>query len=160
MFRGGYENILVITDYYTHFAQAFATKIRTARTTAEVLFDNFIYHYGFPSRLYSDQGRNFESSVIQELCKLGGISKSRTTQYHHRGNGMTERFNSTLLNMLGTLEDKSKENWKAFIPALAHAYNSTKHETTGLTPDFVMFGKHPRLIRRELVAQKRNMPVT
>ena len=145
MSRGGYENILVITDHYTHFAQAFATKNQTARTTAKVLFDNFICHYGFPSRLHSDQGRNFESSVIQELCKLGGISKSRTTPYHPQGNGMSERFNSTLLNMLETLEDKSKENWKAFIPALVHAYNSTKHETTGLTPHFLMFGRHPRL---------------
>ena len=83
--------------------------------------------------------------LIQELCKLGGISKSRTTPYHPQGNGMAERFNSTLLNMLGTLEDKSKENWKAFIPALVHAFNSTKHETTGLTPHFLMFGRHPRL---------------
>ena len=58
---------------------------------------------------------------------------------------MAERFKSTLLNMLGTLEDKSKENWKAFIPALVHAYNSTKHETTGLTPHFLMLGRHPRL---------------
>ena len=145
MSKGGYEIILVMTDHYTHFAQAFATKNQTARTTTKVLFDNFICHYGFPSRIHSDQGRYFESSVIQELCKLGGISKSRTTPYHLQGNGMAERFNSTLLNMLGTLEDKSKENWKAFIPALVHAYNSTKHETTGFIPHFLMFSRHPRL---------------
>ena len=145
MSKGGYENVLVITDHYTHFAQALPTKNQTARTTAKALFDSFICHYGFPSRLHSDQGRNFESALIKELCSLANVSKSRTTPYHPQGNGMAERFNQTLLNMLGTLEEKNKENWKAHVPALVHAYNSTRHETTGYTPHFLMFGRHPRL---------------
>lgn len=145
MSSGGYEHILVITDHFTHYAQAIPTKNQTAHTTAKILFEQFICHYGFPSRLHSDQGRNFESAVIQELCKLANIEKSRTTPYHPQGNGMPERFNQTLLNMLGTLEDSEKSNWKAHIPALVHAYNSTKHESTGLTPHFLMFGRHPRL---------------
>ena len=136
MSAGGYENILVITDHFTRFAQAIPTKNQTARTTAKVLFESFICHYGFPARLHSDQGRNFESAVISELCKIANIDKSRTTPYHPQGNGMAERFNQTLLNMLGTLETKQKQNWKAHIPTLVHAYNSTRHETTGLTTHF------------------------
>ena len=58
---------------------------------------------------------------------------------------MPERFNQTLMNMLGTLEDDQKRNWRAFVPALVHAYNSTRHESTGLSPHFLMFGRHPRL---------------
>ena len=145
MSAGGYENVLVITDHFTHFAQAIPTKNQTAKTTAKVLFDNFICHYGFPSRLHSDQGRNFDGAIIKELCRLANISKSRTTPYHPQGNGMPERFNQTLLNMLGTLEDKQKVNWKSYVPALVHAYNSTRHETSGMTPHFLMFGRHPRL---------------
>lgn len=145
MSSGGYEHILVITDHFTRFAQAIPTRNQTAHTTAKILFEQFICHYGFPSRLHSDQGRNFESSVIQELCKLANVDKSRTTPYHPHGNGMPERFNQTLLNMLGTLEDDKKVNWKAHVPALVHAYNSTRHESTGLSPHFLMFGRHPRL---------------
>lgn len=142
---GGFENILVITDHFTRFAQAISIRNQTAKTTAKVLFDNFFCHYGFPARLHSDQGRNFDRSVIRELCKLANIEKSRTTPYHPQGNGMPERFNQTLLNMLGTMETEEKSNWKAYVPTLVHAYNSTRHENTGLTPHFLMFGRHPRL---------------
>ena len=83
--KGGYENILVITDYFTRYAQAIPTKNQTAHTIAKALFEQFIVHYGFLSKLHSDQGRNFESSVIKTLCKLAGIYKSRTTPYHLMG---------------------------------------------------------------------------
>ena len=143
--KGGYENILVLTDHFTRYALAFPTRNQTAKTTARILFDNFILHYGFPNRLHSDQGRNFTGHVIRELCKIAGVKQSRTTPYHPMGNGMVERFNQTLIKMLGTLENKAKEDWKSYVSTLTHAYNSTKHESTGYSPFFLMFGRHPRL---------------
>ena len=95
--------------------------------------------------MHSDQGQQFESHIIQELCKLLNIKKSRTTPYHPMGNGTTERFNRTLLKMLGTLENDMKSDWKSHIPALVHAYNSMPQETTGYSPYFLMFGREPRL---------------
>ena len=68
---------------------------------------NFIRHYGFPEKL-SDQGRNFESQLISELCKLAKVEKVHTTPYHPMMNGQCERFNSTLCNILGTLPEKEK----------------------------------------------------
>ncbi len=143
--KGGFENILVITDHFTRYAQAIPTRNQTARTTARMLFESFIVHYGFPATIHSDRGANFESRLIQELCDIAGIQKSRTTPYHPMGNGMVERFNQTLLKMLGTLEEHEKSDWKAHVPTLVHAYNCTEHDSTGYSPYFLMFGRHPRL---------------
>ena len=56
-----------------------------------------------------------------------------------------ERFNQTLLNIPGTLEDDQKSDWKSYVPSLVHAYNSTRHESTGYSTHYLMFGRHPRL---------------
>ena len=108
MTAGGFEHILFITDHFTRYAQDIPTKNQSAKTTARILFDDFNCHYGFPARLHSDQGRNFEGEVIKELCSIASIDKSRTIPYHPMGNGMPERFNQTLLNMLDILEADQK----------------------------------------------------
>jgi transposase InsO family protein len=113
--KGGIENILVVTDHFTKYSQAYPCKNQTASMTAKLLFENFVSHYGFPASLHLDQGRNFESKVIKSLCDLAGIDKSRTTPYHPMGNGQCERFNRTLLDMLGTLNPDQKRDWKSMF---------------------------------------------
>ena len=68
---------------HKHFLQ----KPKTALTTAKLLWNNFILHYGFPENIISDQGRNFESELIGHLCQLAGVQKLRTSPYHPRQMG-------------------------------------------------------------------------
>ena len=109
------------------------------------MWDNFICHYGFPEQFISDQGRNFESYLIKEICKIAGVKKLHTTPYHPQSNGQCERFNSTLCNMLGTLSDEEKSDWKSHLGCMTHAYNCTKHVSTTYSPYYLMFGRLPRL---------------
>uniref|UniRef100_A0A3B3I0W1 Gypsy retrotransposon integrase-like protein 1 n=1 Tax=Oryzias latipes TaxID=8090 RepID=A0A3B3I0W1_ORYLA len=140
---GKTKDILVITDHFTKYAVAVPTPNQKARTVAKCLWDNFFVHYGIPEKLHSDQGTDFESRTIRELCAVAGIHKVRTTPYHPRGNPV-ERFNRTLLDMLGTLSTQEKQHWKEFKP-LVHAYNCTKNDVTGFSPYELMFGRQPRL---------------
>ena len=143
--KGNIENVLVITDHFTRYVLAYPSKTQTAQATARILWDNFICHYGFPERFISDQGRNFESDLIKELCKIAGVKKVHTTPYHPQGNGQCERFNSTLCNMLGTFSEEEKSDWKSHLGCMTHAYNCTKHASTTYSPYYLMFGGHPRL---------------
>uniref|UniRef100_A0A3P9L3Q8 Gypsy retrotransposon integrase-like protein 1 n=1 Tax=Oryzias latipes TaxID=8090 RepID=A0A3P9L3Q8_ORYLA len=138
------KDILVLTDHFTKYAVAIPTANQKAKTVAKCLWENFIVHYGIPERLHTDQGPDFESNLIKELCVIAGIEKTRTTPYHPRGNPV-ERFNRTLLSMLGTLEPEQKRRWKEYVKPLVHAYNCTRNEVTGYTPYELMFGRSPRL---------------
>lgn len=95
----------MLTDYFTKFALAFPTPNQKARTVAKCLWENVIVNYGFSEQIHTDQGPDFESKLIKELCEITGIQKSQTMPYHPRGNPV-ERFNRTLLSMLGTLDNK------------------------------------------------------
>lgn len=143
--KGGFQHLLVVTDHYTKYAQAIPTKNMTARTTAEALVSSYFVHYGMPQKILSDQGPNFESSLVKQLLELTGVKKCRTTPYHAMSNGHCERLNRTLLEMLGTLQPDEKSDWKSHIGPLVHAYNATRHETTHFSPFYLMFGRHPRL---------------
>lgn len=109
------SNVLVVTDHFTRYAQAFPSKNQTALTVAKILVDKYFVHYGLPARIHSDQGQDFESKLIKELLSLSGIRKSRTTPYHPQGDPQPERFNSTLLSMLGTLGQEKRWQWSQHV---------------------------------------------
>lgn len=143
--KGNIQNVLVLTDHFTKYAVAVQTKNQTAKTTADAIFNHCIVHYGLPQRQHSDQGVNFCSKIISELCIITGISKSRTSPYHPMGNEITERFNRTLISMLGNLDPEQKHNWKNYIYPLVHAYNCAAHDSSEFSPYYLMFGRKPNL---------------
>ena len=143
--KGQYESVLVVTDHFTRYAQAYEVKNQTAQTTAKTLWKEFLRHYGFPQKILTDQGPGFESDLFAELLSITSTEKMRTTSYHPQTNGQCERFNSTLINMLGTMSDSQKKDCKAHLLTMCHAYNSTQHSVTGYSPYYLMFGRHPRI---------------
>lgn len=141
----GVENVLVMTDVFSKYTLVVLTRYQWASTVAHVLVTEWFYKFGVPSRVHSDQGRNFKSALIHQLCLLYGVVKSRTTPYDPAGNGQCECFNRTLHNLLRTLPVSQKRDWTLCLPQVIFCYTTTPHQSTGESPYFLMFGQDPQL---------------
>lgn len=141
----GSRYILVVGDYFTRWMEAYGIPNGEAVTVAKKLVDEFFCRFSPPEQLHSDQGRQFESEIIAEICKSLHINKSRTTPYHPQSDGMVERFNRTLLNMLAIHVEEHPSDWEDHLRKVCFAYNTSIHSTTGYTPFYLMFGRQARL---------------
>ena len=137
--------ILTVTDYFTKWVEIFPVPDQTAITCANVILNEVICRYGCPLAIHSDQGRNYESEVFQELCKILEIRKTRTSTRNPKANGQTERFNRTLLSMIKSFLRGEQTNWDLNLGCLAGAYRATPNESTGLTPNVMLLGREIRL---------------
>ena len=101
---------LIITNHFMRYVQTLVTSPQTARCTAQGLWDQFVMHYDLPESIISDQGKNFESDLISELCKLAKVWKLPTSTNHPQTNRQYEWFNHTLINMLDILQPNKKSS--------------------------------------------------
>ncbi|CAC5392819.1 unnamed protein product [Mytilus coruscus] len=141
----GNNYLLVIGDYFTKFVHAIPLKSQEAEVVAQTLVNSFISIFGVPSQIHTDQGADFESQLFQELCKLIDIDKTRTTVMRPQSNGMAERFIRTLENMLSSFVSNHQKDWDKFVPILMMAYRSAEHESTGVSPCRMMYGREINL---------------
>ena len=138
----GNRYLLVAQDYFSKWPFAMAMPDQTAERIVKVLRDEVFTFVGPPQKLHSDQGRNFESRILADLCKAFGVKKSHTTPYHPMGDGLVERMNRSLLTLLRTHVEKDSQ-WEEHLQLLLFMYRTTKHASTGLSPYEILFGSNP-----------------
>lgn len=143
--ESGNKYILVVVCGFSKWVEAFPIPNQEAETIAGILVRELFCRYGCPSVIHSDQGRNFESRLFKEVCRHMDIDKTRTTGYHPSGNGQVERFNKTLCSMMATFVSENQRDWDSVVPKVVFAYNTSKHETTGVTPFELFHGRPARL---------------
>lgn len=136
--------ILVVGDYFTKLTEIYPMPDMQAVTVADIIIRGWIKRYGCPQQIHSDQGRQYESLLFQELCKLLEIDKTRTTPLHPRSDGMIERMNRTIQDMLSKYIQGHQKDWDQHLDFLTMAYNSTPHESTGFSPHKMVFGEEMR----------------
>ena len=133
-------NVLVFQDHFTKHVLAYVTPDQTAKTIAKFLYGGYISVLGAQTRLLSDRGANFTSSVIEEMCKILGIKQLQTTPYHLQMNRLVGRLPQTIMCMIGKLGEDKKADWPSHLAEIAHAYNATQSAVTRYSPYYLMFG--------------------
>ena len=143
--ESGQKYILVVGDYFSKWTEAFPLPNQEAKTVAEKLVHEVIARYGAPEKIHSDQGRNFEAQLFQEMCILFNMDKTRTSPYHPESDGMIERMNRTLQDMLAKYVSHHQRDWDEHLPLVMMAYRSSIHASTQYTPFCLLFGHEMRL---------------
>ena len=141
----GNKYCLVTSCYFTKWVAAFPIPDKEAETVATTLFERYFSYLGMPQELHSDQGKEFEARLFQELCELLDVTKTRTTANNPKSDGLVERFNRTLCNMIRSFTEEYPDSWDDYLPQLMMGYRSTIQESTGMTPNYLMFGREHNL---------------
>ena len=159
--KQGNAYIVVFMDYLTKWPEAFATSDQTSLTIAKLLVERIISRHGVPHQLLSDRGPAFLSKLFLGMCSVMGIKKVNTTAYHPQTDGLVERFNRTLVDMLAKRLNSSGKEWDEVLPYTLFAYRATVQVFTGESPFRLLYGRDPQLptesvlnpsVRRETVA--------
>ncbi len=141
----GNQYAVVFVDYLTKWPEVFPTKDQTTLTIARLLVEHVISRHGVPADLLSDRGTPFLSKLMQEVCQLMGIHKVNTTAYHPQTDGLVERFNRTLLDLLAKTVESSGRDWDTHLPYVLFAYRASLQESTRESPFYLLYGRDPRL---------------
>ncbi|KAL5488701.1 hypothetical protein EMCRGX_G017682 [Ephydatia muelleri] len=137
--RQGNRFVLTISDYFSKFVEAVPLPSKNADGVYNVLFKIFM-RMGIPKVLTTDNGSEFRNDLEMRLAKALGVKRIYTTSYHPQGNGLDERFNQTLQNMLVKFIMDKKDVWDVFLDTCVYAYNTSVHESTSFSPFEVIFG--------------------
>ncbi|CAC5408224.1 unnamed protein product [Mytilus coruscus] len=137
--------ILVVGDYFSKLTEAYPMPDIQAKTVANIIFRAWIKRYGCPMEIHSDQGKQYESTLFKELCTMLEINKTRTTPFHPRSDGMIERMNRSINDMLLKYIKSHQKDWDLCLDFIMMAYNSTPHESTGISPYKLVFSQEMSL---------------
>ena len=143
--NSGNKYAVVFSDYLTKWVEAFPIKDMKAETIAKLLINEIICRHSAPSELLSDQGANFMSNVVKEVCEYFRINKINTTPYNPKCDGLVERFNKTIAQMLSSYSDANQTNWDLYLPLILFAYRTSQQSTSKESPFALLYGREPRL---------------
>lgn len=137
----GNRYLLVVMDYFTKWAEAYPLPNQEAVTVAQAFVTQFVCRYGMPMQIHTDRGKNFDSRLLQAICQLMEISKTLTSSYRPQSDGLVERLNRTLEDMVSKYVQYDQRDWDVHIPFVLMAYRASPQETTGISPNLMMFGR-------------------
>ncbi|UYV69417.1 K02A2.6-like, partial [Cordylochernes scorpioides] len=140
----GNKWIIVCTDYLTRFAVTKSLPTGEAKEAAKFLMEDVVLKHGAPREIITDRGRVFQSKLIAELTNQCSSIHRFTTAYHPQTNGLMERLNKTLANMIAMYVSVEQKDWDVILPYVTFAYNTAKQDTTGFTPFKLIHGREAK----------------
>ena len=139
----GNRFLLVMTDRFSKLTRTVPLRTTTALVTAKAFCEHWVFCYGPPRYVLSDNGPQFAAKFFQAVCRELGIEKVFSSAYHPQTNGQVERFNRTILNSLRGYLAERQGDWDEYTAALTFGYNCRIHTSLGLAPFELVLSRPP-----------------
>lgn len=137
---GGFSYILSICDCFSKFVLLFPMRKATSLTIAKIIEEQVFLVFGAPFKIITDNGSVFRSKIFQEKMKEYHVRIAYTANYHPQANPV-ERIHRVVKTMLTSYVGENHKSWDKYLPKIGWAIRSAKHEVTGMTPNFINFGR-------------------
>ena len=135
--------IVVATHYMSRYSGIAALPKGTAQEVAKFFIHQVVLRHGAPEVLITDRGTAFTAELMQGVLHYSNTDHRRTTAYHPQTNGLTERLNKMMADMLSMYVDVEHKTWDEILPYVTFAYNTAIQETTQMTPFELVYGRQP-----------------
>lgn len=139
---------LTIQDEFSKLIRFCGIRNCTAEVIAKAFIEEWILNYGLPKYLVSDNGANLCGTVMTFVANYFNISRITTAIAHPQSNASVERAHGRLAEFIRATDKELEESldWESKLRLASFCYNNTVHATTGFSPYYIMFGRHPRPI--------------
>ena len=137
--------ILSIQDRLTRYTVLIPLQNESTHSIIKALIENYIYVYGAPKTILSDQGANFLAELMIQYEETLNVRHIKTTAFHPQSNGNIERMHSTLNNLIKTSMTENNEEWDINLKFINFVINTTTNQTTGYSPLELTFGRNPNI---------------
>jgi len=142
----GNRYIIMAIDYLTKWVEAKPLQLADALSIAPFIYEDIICRHGIPVELTSDRGTEFLNELIKTLVKEYKIKHITTTAYHPQANGLVERANQTMKNILAKTLQQQKGDWDLYVSSALFTIRTMKQQSTRMTPFQLTYGREPRQI--------------
>ncbi len=151
----GHKYLLVAVDYLTRWPEAFPLKSISAKAVAQAFTEGIICRYGTPESILTDLGTSFTAKMFQEVCAFLRIDQLHSIAYQHSTNGVVERMQQTIQNVIGTYVERTGRDWSSFVQTTLLALRTAVHAGTNATSFYLLYGYDCRLPYQAILTQNR-----
>lgn len=146
--KEGYRYLLVLTDTFSGWPEAFPTRTAKAQEVTKVLLQEIIPHFRVPATISSGRGPHFISRVVQQISSHLGIDWELHTPYYPQLSGQVEKMNHLIKQKIVRLGQEANLPWPQSLP-LALLRIQTKPRTKKRLSSFEMLYGSPHGVQKE-----------